>query len=231
MPRGRTLAAVVGGLVLVLAAVTSRGDEPSPLPQGARLLFNGRDLSGWVQRDGKPAAWRVENGYVEVVPGKGDIMTKEMFGPAFQLHVEFWIPLMADKKGQDHGNSGVYLQGRYEIQILDSYQNDTYPTGACGALYGRIAPSKNASKPPEQWQTYDITFQAPLVDAKGYLTGDGHVTVVHNGVTVIDHGAFGRETGAAQEERIATPGPIRLQDHGARVRFRNLWLKPLPVGK
>jgi hypothetical protein len=158
-------------------------------------------------------------------------MTKEMFGPDFQVHVEFWVPLMADKKGQDRGNSGVYLQGRYEVQILDSYRNETYPDGACGALYKLIAPSRNACKPPEQWQTFDITFHAPDLDPKGNVTGPGRLTVVHNGVTVIAKGEFGRETGAAAEERIASPGPIRLQDHGARVRFRNIWLKSLPGPK
>jgi hypothetical protein len=218
-------------LLALFAGMSLAAVDPGGPPKGARLLFNGKDLHGWVQRDGKPAVWKVEKGYLEVVPGKGDIMTKEMFGPAFQLHVEFWIPLMRDKKGQERGNSGVYLQGRYEIQILDSYQNDTYATGACGALYGIIAPRANASKPPEQWQTFDITFVAPPIDAKGKLTGKGRLTVVHNGKTVIDNGTFEQPTGASLDEKIATPGPIRLQDHGARVRFRNIWLKPLPASK
>ncbi len=224
---GKTLVHLVT-VAGVLAAARPTGAAENEPPPGARILFNGKDLAGWVQRDGRPAAWTVKDGYLEVVPGKGDIMTREMFGPAFQLHVEFWIPLMADKKGQDRGNSGVYLQGRYEVQILDSYLNETYAKGACGALYGVVAPSRNASKPPEQWQTFDITFHAPPVDPKGKPMGAGRVSVVHNGVRVIDNATLKHETGAARDERVATPGPIRLQDHGARVRFRNLWLKPLP---
>src|SRR5207302_1487643 len=120
-------------------------------------------------------------------------MTVEKFGD-FQLHAEFWIPLMAKSKGQSRGNSGVYLQGRYEIQVLDSYHNDTYPDGACGALYKIIAPSKNASKPPEEWQTYDITFHAPRTDNEGKVSRKGEVTVIHNGVTIIDRGQFDHVT-------------------------------------
>src|SRR5437763_5487658 len=117
---------------------------------------------------------------MEVVPGTGDILTKEKLGDG-KLHVEFWVPLMADKKGQARANSGVYLQGRYEIQVLDSYMNDTYANGSVGALYGIIAPDKEAQqkavKPPEQWNTYDITFRAPRVDDSGKVTEPGRVTV------------------------------------------------------
>jgi hypothetical protein len=193
------------------------------------VLFNGTDLAGWIKKDGSPAEWKVENGYMEVVPGKGSIITERKFGD-FELHVEFWIPLMADKKGQDRGNSGVYLQGRYEIQVLDSFNNPTYADGACGALYGTIPPSRNASKPPEEWQTYDITFQAPRVDARGQVIEKGVVTVMHNGIRVIDRGRFDRITdtyGGAVDEKQGTPGPILLQDHSCKVRFRNIWIKPL----
>src|SRR5262249_23069719 len=149
--------------------------------------------------------------------GKGDIRTKETFGPDFQLHVEFWLPLMADKKDQARANSGVYLQGRYEVQVLDSYMNTTYPKGECAALYGILGTSKNANKPPEQWQTYDITFRAPRVDDQGKVTKAGVLTVVFNGETVIDNGPFDRVTGGAFDNKIGTPGPIRLQDHGCKV--------------
>jgi len=199
-----------------------------PPPKDATVLFNAKDkdLSGWTTMDGKPAEWKVEDDYMEVVPRKGNIRTKETFGPDFQLHVEFWIPLMADKKDQARGNSGVYLQGRYEIQVLDSYMNETYPKGECAALYGILGTIKNACKPPEQWQTYDITFRSPRVDETGKVTQKGHVTVVQNGEKVTD-GDFDKVTGGALDEKLGEPGCIFLQDHGCKVRYRNIWIKPL----
>jgi hypothetical protein len=207
------------------------GEGAKP-PEGATVLFDGMDLSGWTRRSQKlrtprPPNWGVKEGYLEVSPGDGDIITKAKFGPDFQLHVEFWLPLMPKAKGQGRANSGVFLQGRYEIQVLDSYHNETYANGACGALYGIIAPSKNANKPPEQWQTYDITLHAPRVDTDGKVIKKGHVTVVQNGETIIDHGEFDKVTGGALDEKIGEPGPLLLQDHGCKVRFRNIWLKPL----
>jgi hypothetical protein len=207
--------------------IDGKGDETKARPEGAITLFDGKDLSGWTTLDNKPAEWTVQDGYMEVVPGKSDVRTKDTFGPDFQLHVEFWLPLMADAHGQARANSGVYLQGRYEVQVLDSYMNDTYPDGVCGALYGIIAPKKNANKPPEQWQTYDITFHAPRVDAQGKVTHKGRLTVVQNGETIIDNGSFDHVTGGALDEKIGESGPIRLQDHGCKVRYRNIWLKPL----
>jgi hypothetical protein len=221
-------------VVLLLAGVgradVKKDEAPNPPPKDAIVLFDGDKvkLEDWVGRGNKPAPWKVENGYLEIVPGTGDIMTKAKFGPDFQLHVEFWIPkLPPEVKGQARGNSGVYLQGRYEIQVLDSYMNDTYANGSAGALYGIIAPSKNASKPPEQWQTYDITFKAPRVDDKGKVTEKGELTVVFNGETVIDKGQFDKVTGGALDDKIGERGPIRLQDHGNKLRFRNIWIKPL----
>jgi hypothetical protein len=206
-------------------------------PTGAIVLLDGKDLSGWTTRDGKPAGWKAGDGFVEIVSGKGDIMTKEKFGPDFQLHVEFWLPKMPDDvKGQARANSGVYLQGRYEIQVLDSYMNDTYANGSVGALYGIIAPDKEAQqkgiKPPEQWNSYDITFHAPRVDDKGKVTEKGRLTVKLNGVTIIDDGKFEKWTGGELDQRLGEPGPILLQDHnnksgGPNVRYRNIWLKPL----
>jgi hypothetical protein len=224
------LAVAAFALAGSMRAAGNDDEKTKPPPEGAIVLFDGKDLSGWVSKQGTPAKWKVEDGYMEVVPLTGDIMTEKRYGPDFQLHVEFWLPLMADKKGQARANSGVYLQGRYEIQVLDSYMNDTYPDGACGALYKIIAPSKNASKPPEQWQTYDITFHAPRVDPEGKVSEKGQVTVVHNGETVIHNGAFDRVTAGALDENIGDPGPLRLQDHSCRVRFRNIWLKPLDGG-
>lgn len=221
-----------GGLLMALAvacAEDKKEDAPKAAPKGAKVLFDGKDLSGWTARDGKPAAWKVEDGYMEVKGG--DIMTKDKFGPDFRLHVEFWLPLMADKKDQGRANSGVFLQGRYEIQVLDSYKNDTYANGSVGALYGIIAPDKEAQqkavKPPERWNTYDITFRAPRVEDSGKVTENGRVTVVLNGVTLIDDGKFDHVTGGALDNKLGEPGPLLLQDHGCKIRYRNIWIQPL----
>ncbi|HZU36876.1 MAG TPA: DUF1080 domain-containing protein, partial [Gemmataceae bacterium] len=173
----------------------------------------------------------VEDGYMQVKPGSHDIRTKQKFGTDYKLHVEFWLPLMADKHDQARANSGVYLQGRYEIQVLDNYHNTTYNDGSIGAMYKVITPDLKAQaraiRPPEQWQTYDITFHAPRVDDNGKVTKPGHITVVLNGVAIIDNASFDRTTPGAMDEKIGTPGPLRLQDHGCKVRYRNIWLEPL----
>ncbi len=229
---------LLAGLVLagtVFCADDKKDEASTPPPKGALVLFDGKDLSGWVTRDGKPAEWKVENKYMECVGGKGDIRTKETFGPDFQLHVEFWLPLMPEAKGQARANSGVYLQGRYEIQVLDSYMNDTYANGSVGALYGILTPDleaqKKAVKPPELWNAYDITFHSPRVDADGKVTEKGRLTVMLNGVKITE-GEFDKNTAGEVDKKLGEPGPILLQDHQNKgtdknVRYRNIWLKPL----
>jgi hypothetical protein len=233
----RWLLIVAFGLLSIPVVSAEDKKEGAAPPKGASVLFNGKDLDNWTTRDGMPAQWKVADGVIEIVSGKGDIMTKEKFGPDFQLHVEFWLPKMPDDvKGQARANSGVYLQGRYEIQVLDSYNNDTYANGSVGALYGIIAPDaeaqKKAVKPPEQWNTYDITLRAPRVDATGKVTESGRLTVKLNNVTLIDDGKFDKVTGGNIDDKIGEQGPILLQDHhnkggGPNVRYRNIWLKPL----
>ena len=170
----------------------------------------------WRAQGGGPARWRIAGGELEVVPGTGDIVTTTDLPRDLELHVEFRIPPSSpEQTGQDRGNSGVFVHGRYEIQILDSWHNETYPDGACGALYKQIAPRVNASRPPGEWQSFDITFRMPA-DAPG------SITVVHNGVTIIDDGAITRTTPGALDDRVGVPGPLRLQDHGHRVAFRNI---------
>ncbi|NBT58907.1 DUF1080 domain-containing protein [bacterium] len=189
-------------------------------------LFNGKDLRGWVSAKSKAAAqWKVENDFIEVVPGLGDIQTVEEFED-FDLHAEFWIPYLPERTGQDRGNSGIFLQGRYEIQILDSWNNPTYPDGVCASLYKLIAPLANMALPPENWQNYDISFRAPRLDEAGKVIEKGEVSVVHNGQLTIERGLFERGTGSAAKMKQGVPGPIRLQDHGSAVRFRNLILSP-----
>ena len=172
-------------------------------------LFNGKDLTGWTGINGTDPEWQVRDGYLEVVPGKADVWTKQTFGPDFRLHLEFWLPLMPDAKGQARANSGVFLQGRYEIQILDSFMNETYADGSVGALYRLIAPDKTAQetaiRPPEQWQSYDITFHAPRVDDTGKVTANGRITVVLNNVTIINNGQFDKATLGGTEDKLGAP--------------------------
>jgi hypothetical protein len=198
------------------------GKEP---PEGAVVLFNGKDLEGWVKVDGKsPAAWRVADGVLTVEKGAGSIRTEKTFGD-FQLHLEFNIPYMPQARGQARGNSGVYLEGIHELQVLDSYglkpqDND------CGAIYKQVTPRVNACKPPLQWQTYDVTFHKARVK-DGKVEKKARVTVVQNGITIIDDAKISPTPGGVGEIAEGEDGPLMLQDHGNAVQYRNLWLKPL----
>jgi hypothetical protein len=179
------------------------------------------ELVEWRSIDGSASRWSHAGGELEVVPGTGDLVSTSELPRDFELDLEFWIPIEpADWRGQDRGNSGVYLHGRYEIQVLDSWENETEPNAACGALYGVIAPRMNASKPPGEWQRYEITFRMPGA-------APGELTVVHNGVTIIERGAFATTTGGALDDRVGVVGPLRLQEHGHAVRYRNLRVRPL----
>ncbi len=208
----------------------STQDSPGRPPSDAVVLFDGKDLSQWVQKkDGSPAKWKVENGYFEVVPKTGDLQTREAFGDC-QLHVEFAEPSPAKGEDQDRGNSGVFLQGLYETQVLDSYQNKTYADGQAAAIYGQYPPLVNASRPPGQWQTYDIIFHGPRFDASGKLTRPARETVFHNGVLVQDNVELTGPTGHHVRPPYK-PGPdklpLALQDHNHPVRYRNIWLREL----
>lgn len=200
-------------------------------PSDAIVLFNGTSANEWVHRDGRPAQWPVVNGILVCKSGTGHIYSKRKFGSA-QIHVEFATPYMPQAHDQARGNSGVYLQGRYEIQILDSYKNPTYPNGSCAALYGQFAPLVNATRPPEQWQSYDIIFHAPAcVDGKEVKPGS--LTLLHNGVLVQDHVPVTKPTPGATYPNVCEDGPLELQDHhhpdvkDTLLRFRNIWYRPL----
>ncbi len=213
-------------------AVRPAPQPAAPLspPSDAVLLFGGTDLSSWrAARDSGAAGWRVGDGAVEVVPGTGDIESRQGFGDC-QLHIEWMAPAPRSGEGQEAGNSGVYLMGRYEIQVLDSYQNQTYADGMAGAVYGQYPPLVNASRPPGEWQAYDIVFRRPRFDAQGRLRTPAYVTVIHNGVLVQDHVVLTGPTAhrrrppyEAHPDRL----PLRLQDHGQPVRFRNVWIRNL----
>ncbi len=195
------------------------------VPSDAVVLFDGKDLSNWVKRDGGQPGWKVENGCVEVVPKAGDICSKQTFTDC-QLHVEFYLPLMADCKGQARANSGVYLQGRYELQVLDSYGLDSTDDD-CGGIYTVAAPMVNACRPPEQWQSYDILFHAPRFNHKGVKIANARISVIHNGVWIHDDLEICGPTGGEVDQNYSEPGPILLQEHGNAIRYRNVWVRKL----
>ena len=194
-----------------------------PAPEGAIALFNGRDVSNWTGRDGAPAQWQVEDGVLHVVPKTGDIMTRQRLTD-FVLHLEFRCPDMPDCSGQAKGNSGVFLQGRYEIQVLDSYGINIPGMGDCGAIYNQFAPLVNACLPAMQWQTYDVSFRAPRHGDNG-----PRLTVLQNGQIIHNNIQLPGVTGANIDEEIGQPGPLLLQDHGDLVAYRNIWALPLPL--
>jgi hypothetical protein len=205
--------------------VITPGKDSAP-PSDAIVLFGGKDLSHWKTETGGEPKWKVADGELTVGKGTGNIFSKEEFGDV-QLHVEFAEPSPAHGEGQDRGNSGVYLQGRYEVQVLDCYGNKTYPNGQTAAIYGIAAPLVNACRPPGEWQTYEIIFHAPKQTADGKIQS-GSITVLHNGVLVQDHTEIkGEPTRAANLAGVAEKGPLILQDHGHAVRYRNIWLRKL----
>jgi len=208
--------------------VVRPGEGTAP-PSDAVVLFDGTDLDEWQKPNGEEAGWKLVDGAMEVTR-TGSIRTKKEFGDV-QLHLEWRTPSEIEGKSQGRGNSGVYLMGSYEIQVLDSYRNDTYPDGQAASLYGQYPPAVNACRGPGEWQTYDIFFDAPRFEEEsGELLSPATVTVVHNGVLVQNGMEFlGRSTHRRLPEYVAHPpkGPIMLQDHGNPVRYRNIWIREL----
>jgi len=203
--------------------------EPASPPSDAVVLFDGGSLDAWEQPDGDPPGWTVEDDYFAVNPGSGSIQTKEGFGDV-QLHVEWMVPSSVDGEGQDRGNSGVFLMGTYEVQVLDSYENETYPDGHAAAVYGQYPPRANAMRPPGEWQTYDIIFRRPRFDDDGSVVRPARMTVYHNGVLVQDHVTLTGPTAYKDRPPYASHDarrPLSLQDHGSPVRFRNIWVREL----
>jgi len=197
-------------------------------PPDAVVLFNGRDVSNWTTRDGKPAGWKAKDGVLHVVPGTGDVMTRERLTDFF-LHLEFRCPDMPEATGQAKANSGVYLQGRYEIQVLDSYGLTIPGKGDCGAIYNQFAPLVNACKPPMEWQTYDVAFRAPRLNDAGQVVAGVRLTLLHNGLVIHNNIELPGVTGGSMNDDVGEPGPLLLQDHGNLVAYRNIWAVPLPL--
>ena len=192
-------------------------------PAGSVVLFDGTSSDGWTARAGAPAAWRVADEVLHVTAGAGDIMTGRRFCDHF-LHLEFRCPDMPEAQGQAKGNSGVFLQGRYELQVLDSYGWERPGLGDCGAVYNKFAPLANACRPAMEWQTYDVWFRAPRAGEAG-----PRLTVVHNGICIHNNVQVDGVCGAAIDEQVHTPGPLLLQDHGDAVCYRNIWVVELPL--
>ncbi len=210
--------------------VTVPGQQlPVPPPSDAMVLFNGKDLSHWRSQDSGAAQWTVRDGYFESIAGSGSIHTLEHFGDV-QLHVEWAAPVPVSGTGQGRGNSGIFLMGLYEIQILDSYHNDTYADGQASAVYGQFPPLFNASRPPGEWQSYDIVFRRPRFDSSGALLRPARVTLLHNGILVQDNVEPTGPTSWLQNAPYRAHAdrlPFSLQDHSSPVRFRNIWARDL----
>lgn len=209
--------------------VTTPGAGPGDPPADAVVLFDGKDASKWMGGDGEAIKWTIGDGYMEVTPRTGDIQTKDQFGDC-QFHIEWAAPEVVKGDSQGRGNSGVFLMGKFEIQVLDCYDNPTYPDGTTAGIYGQYPPMVNACRKPGEWQTFDIFFKAPRFDGDK-LVSPAYVTVVHNGMLVHHHQEIMGPTGHRNTTSYASPmpseGPLRLQDHGDLVRYRNIWVRPI----
>ena len=215
---------------VVNPGIASTPDKAGTAPSDAVVLFDGKDLSQWANMDGQPTKWVMRDGYMECAKGSGYIRTVQNFGDC-QLHVEWATPKPAHGEGQGRGNSGVFLgRDRYEVQVLDSYENKTYADGSAGSIYGQYPPLVNACRPPGEWQTYDILYTAPRFDDAGKLLSAVRLTIFHNGVLIQNNIKLtgpavwvGRPPYAPHPEKQ----PIAFQDHGNPVRFRNIWVREL----
>ena len=214
--------------------IVSPGSSFRDAPSDAIVLFNGLNLNKWIHKNGEPAKWDIKDGYFTVRPGSGSILTKDFFGSC-QLHLEFMTPVNIEGDGQNRGNSGVFLMENietgngYEVQVLDSYNNRTYSNGQAGSIYEQHIPLVNASKKPGEWQTYDIIFKAPLFNKNGEVKSPAYITIFHNGVLIQDNSEIKGFTNIGYPKYEVHPSklPIKLQDHGNLVSFRNIWLREL----
>jgi hypothetical protein len=198
-------------------------------PSDAISLLNGRDLSGWLDKNNQPARWKWENNSMTVVRGTGDIHSEKKFGSC-QLHIEWRTPTKVEGEGQGRGNSGIFFMGRYELQVLDSYNNRTYSNGQAGSIYKQHIPLVNASRKPGEWQTYDAIFTAPTFNADGSVNTPARITVFHNGVLIQNNVELKGSTayiGLPKYTRHAEKESLILQDHGNPVSYRNIWIREL----
>ncbi len=207
--------------------VVTPGNENSA-PSDAIILFDGTSTEHFVSYDGKPIQWKIKDGVLVPEKGLGDILTVQKFGD-IQLHLEWRTPEIIDGEGQGRGNSGVFFQNRYEVQILDSYENKTYPNGQAAAVYKQHIPLVNACRPPGVWQTYDIIFRAPRFNKDGIKVASGTLTVLQNGVLVqnnVEIKGTSEYIGLPRNEAHG-PAPLKLQEHSNTTSFRNIWIREL----
>lgn len=206
----------------------SDNDVLIPAPSDAIILFDGKNLLQWQHEDNSPAKWSVESDCFTVAPGTGNIMTKKKFED-FQLHIEWKQLVGITGNSQGRGNSGVFLQGIYEIQVLDNYENETYVNGQAGSIYKQTPPLVNAMRPPGKWNIYDIIYTAPRFKENGTLLTNGYVTVIHNGIVVQNHTQIQGSTEYVGFPKVKAhkEGPIMLQDHSNKVSFRNIWIREM----
>lgn len=223
-------AALPSSATEVWQPVPPKVDAPAGgVPSDARVLFAGSDTDAWETEDGRPIGWKVVDGALVVTPGSGDIRTREAFGDV-QLHLEFSTQTQPKGEGQGASNSGVFLMERYELQVLDSYRNTTYVNGQAASVYKQYAPLVNASRPPGEWQSYDVLFLAPRFAADGRVLAPARMTVFHNGVLAQHDVALRGSTvyqGQPEYEAHAARLPLLLQDHGDQVAFRNIWIRAI----
>ena len=213
---------------VVEPGTASTQEHPGRPPSDAVVLFDGSGLSNWESTNGGPAEWKTTGGSIEVVKKTHSICTKDSFGSC-QLHIEWATPAVVEGSDQGRGNSGVFLMGKYEVQVLDSYRNSTYPDGQAASVYGQNPPLVNACRPPGVWQSYDIIFHRPVFDGKK-VSRPATVTVLHNGVLVQDNWILEGTTShkkPAEYQPHPDKLPLILQHHGDAVRYRNIWLREL----
>ena len=209
--------------------VVTPGKTSADAPSDAIVLFDGKDASSWSAEEGGPVKWKIADNAMTVVGSSGDIHTKQGFGDC-QLHVEFREPSEVKGEGQGRGNSGIFLMGKYELQVLDCYNNKTYVNGQTASIYKELVPLANACRPPGEWQTYDIIFTAPLFNEDSSVKSQARITVIHNGVLVQNNASIWGSTayiGIAKYEKHGPRESLVLQDHGDRVSYRNIWIRPL----
>lgn len=210
-------------------AVITPGKTAADAPSDAIVLFDGKDGSKWSAKDGGANPWTIGDGAMTVAAGKGEIHSKDAFGDC-QLHIEWRTPAEVKGDGQGRGNSGIFLMGKYELQVLDSYDNKTYSNGQAGSIYKQAIPLVNASRKPGEWQTYDVIFTAPRFAENGMIKTPARITVIHNGVLVQNNTTLAGGTqyiGIATYEKHGEKEPLILQDHGNPVSYRNIWVRNL----
>ena len=219
--------------VWVNVPLVTPGQMNTDAPSDATILYNGNGLGAFQKKDGSAAGWKIDaDGAVTDIKGAGDLITKEAFGNC-QLHLEFREPAEVKGSGQARGNSGVYIMGKYEIQVLDSYNNPTYSNGQAGAVYKQHVPLVNASRKPGEWQAYDIIFTAPVFKENGDLESPARVTVMHNGVLIQNNVTILGPTDWVMKpvyKKHAAKLPLMLQDHGDDgnpISYRNIWIRNL----